>query len=411
MLSPASNGSHGSPTNFNVAHDFPVSVESISAHDDDNAKETESSRCPRSLTRIYNGLRRHSDRSSSRSRSPHFTSSPNSSPSSTIEDQTHVLPDTVVEPLRISKNEENTNFERVHPEGRTLKVSSPHVNPIISRLENVEEQPASPFDAHFLSQLNSDKGFSSPLLQTTAFFPDNASDSYASEDELRRLTPVVSRQLRALSGPKYRPDPTDSDAGSSRPGSSELKSILLRSASRKRNERKSLLRTPSLMTSQSSSISSSLQANLRRPSSLLSRLARRTDQFSSQGSNLSSSPLVIPPRRSRPEARRRLSLSPRLAPIPESSLQEVSPRPLSGSESDSDRESLGIFELNGHDLLFDGCMSEDEEAREGGISPPTSVAPTDVDCEELGNHEEECQEQYEDETADASDRSCSCEYP
>lgn len=118
-----------------------------------------------------------------------------------------------------------------------------------------------------------------------------------------------------------------------------------------------------------------------------------------------SSPLHLPVRR--PENRRRLSLSPSLPPIPESTLREASPSPLSRAESDSDRESLGIFELNAHDLLFGGSLSEDEDG--GGGSPPTSVALTDIECEELGEHEEQRQDDSEGENADMSDGSSSCE--
>lgn len=119
------------------------------------------------------------------------------------------------------------------------------------------------------------------------------------------------------------------------------------------------------------------------------------------------SPLHLPVRR--PENRRRLSLSPSLPPIPESTLREASPRPLSRTESDSDRESLGIFELNAHDLLFGGSLSEDEDGgNEGGGSPPTSVALTDIECEELGEHEEQRQDDSEGENADMSDGSSSC---
>lgn len=123
------------------------------------------------------------------------------------------------------------------------------------------------------------------------------------------------------------------------------------------------------------------------------------------------SALHLPVRR--PENRRRLSLSPSLPPIPESTLREASPRPVSRTESDSDRESLGILELNAHDLLFGGSLSEDEDEdedgdNEGGGSPPTSVAPTDIECEELGEHEEQRQADSEEDNTDMSDGSCSC---
>lgn len=119
------------------------------------------------------------------------------------------------------------------------------------------------------------------------------------------------------------------------------------------------------------------------------------------------SPLHLPIRR--PENRRRLSLSPSLPPIPEFTLREATPRPLSRTESDSDRESLGILELNAHDFLFGGSLSEDEDGdNEGGGSPPTSVAPTDIECEELGEHEEQRQADSEEDNTDMSDGSCSC---
>lgn len=341
-----------------------------------------------------------SSRSSSRSRSPSCFVGKRSplSPSSS----TRTSPNYPNLPLQLIHDENITDESTtecldLYPSGLYYE-SSPRVLRYDSIVVKPEEQPASPFDANFLNQFHIQDGFSSPLLKTASVIVNDApTDSLSSEDEFRISTPT-------------QPWDASKNTESSPSRGSGLKTILSSSTSRKNAGKTSPLRRTTLSSPVSTSTASPLITNsVIRPSSLLARLSKGKGASSFIASGMLPSALHLPVRR--PENRRRLSLSPSLPPIPESTLREASPRPVSRTESDSDRESLGILELNAHDLLFGGSLSEDEDEdgdNEGGGSPPTSVAPTDIECEELGEHEEQRQADSEEDNTDMSDGSCSC---
>lgn len=380
---------------------------------DKGVEELASPKYSRSPSRPGRSRSRSSSRHSSRSHSPPSSLGNNYAPSASST-SAHNSSNHPNEPFRLAYDESlhvdgNSEHTRNCPSRLGLE-SSARVNHGQSIVNDQQEQPASPFDTNFLSQLKREEAISSPLLKTIAAIPAEATgDILSSEDEFRTLTPVSVQRPWDAPGGKSQPDFAKDDghvqtsAGSSHLRGSDLRAILSRSANRKNSEKLSSLRRLTLSTP---TMTSTQGPSTIRPSSLLARLSRGREASSSNSSGLASTSLQRPTRR--PEGRRRLSLSPSLPPIPESSLRESSPRPPSRADSDSDRESLGIFELNAHDLLFGGNLSEDDE---DGLSPPTSVAPTDVECEELGSHEDERQDIVEDEGADLSDGSCSCELP
>lgn len=372
----------------------PSTVGTISP-EDKYAERTVSPARSRTSSRSLRSQFGRSSRSSSRSRSPSCFVGKRSplSPSSST---------------RTSPNYPNLSLQLVHDENITdesttecLDFYPPGIDyessPRVPRYDSiVEEQPASPFDANFLNQLHIQDGFSSPLLKTASVIVNHApTDSLSSEDEFKISTPTQPRGA-----------PKNTESSPSR--GSGLKTILSNLTSGKNAGNTSPLRSLTLPSPVSTSTASPLITNnVIRPSSLLARLSKGKGASSFIASGMLPSPLHLPIRR--PENRRRLSLSPSLPPIPEFTLREASPRPLSRTESDSDRESLGILELNAHDLLFGGSLSEDEDGdNEGGGSPPTSVAPTDIECEELGEHEEQRQADSEEDNTDMSDGSCSC---